>query len=74
MQQRMRWRYLFFFLVVGKARENAAKLRRWRGRQLSWPDARRRREAVGGVVPLLPGLSLSYLQAGMQIGEPPETV
>jgi hypothetical protein len=51
-EQRVRRRRLIFFLVGSKARESAAKLRRWRGRQLSWPDARPRREAAGGVVPL----------------------
>jgi hypothetical protein len=34
------------------SRESAAKLLRGRGRQLSSPDARRRREVAGGVVPL----------------------
>jgi hypothetical protein len=32
--------------------ESTAKLQWWRGRQLSWPDAPRRREADRGVVPL----------------------
>jgi hypothetical protein len=46
-----RRRCLIFFLVGSKARERAAKLQRWRGRQLPWLDARPRREAAVGAVP-----------------------